>query len=243
MVLDPYKKHLHKMKKNKKTISKKVKPRKRKRKKSSFPIGIIIYSLIISCGAWFGINHLDEIESFVNKVDIGFLASSFAQEDKQEKKALPKGSEREVNAVQPKSELTPITNIPVKKDINYFKMLEEKEVVLKDKEESLKKLESNLQQQKEEILVKIQELEQLRADISLSLSEKVDTDKKTVDKLVQVYANMKPKAAAPVLADMNEELAVKILHNMKKKNAAAILNVIDGARAKDLTEKIAGYRE
>ncbi len=237
------------MKKNKVNNKRGQKPkakarvRKKTKKRSKFPIGIFIYTLIISVSAWLGLNHLDQIEAYLSKVSVNFIGGVKAQNNQPEKKGPEQGVKKENSAVVPKSELTPISNVPKKKDINYFKMLEEKELVLQQREERLKKLESNLQQQREELLVKIKELEQLRADISLSLKDKVDTDKKTVEKLVQVYANMKPKSAAPVLEKMNEELAVKILHNMKKKNAAAILNVIDAERAKYLTEKIAGYQD
>ncbi len=245
--MDPYKKHFKKLKKNKTNseavLRSAVKIRKKK-KKSPFPIMTIVNTIAIIAVMSYCLINMDKIQDQFSKVSLGFLSKSLAQStSEQGKKNQDPNLEREENSPELRSELAAKKPASVKKDINYFRMLEKKEQVLDDKEKQLKKLESNLQIQREELVAKIKELQQMRADISNALKDKVDTDKGTVDKLVQVYANMKPKSAAKVLETMKEELAVKILQKMKKKNAAAILNVINAKRAENLTELIAGYEE
>jgi len=245
--VDPYQKHFKKLKKNKTSsdaVLKKAMKMKKHKKKSPFPIMTIFNTLIICAAMSYCLMNMEKIEGLLSKVSVSFLAKSLAQNtDEQGKKNQDPNLERAETSPELRSELVADKPAAVAKDINYFRMLEKKEQVLDAKEEQLKKLESNLQIQKEELVVKIKELQQMRADISNALKNKVDTDKATVDKLVQVYANMKPKSAAKVLETMKKELAVKILQKMKKKNAAAILNVINAKRAENLTELIAGYEE
>lgn len=243
--MDPYKKHLKKVRNNK--VNKKQpksKSRKKIGKRKKFPIMTLVNAIVICALMTASLMNIDKIESSLSKFSIGFLSQSKAQDTTDEEKSkLDPNLVKEENSPELRSELVDKKPAAVSKDINYFRMLEKKEQVLNDKELKLKKLESNLQQQKEELVVKIKELQQMRADISLALKDKVETDKDTINKLVQVYANMKPKSAAKVLETMKKELAVKILHKMKKKNAAAILNVIKAKRAESLTEMIAGYEE
>lgn len=220
-----------------------VKIRKVKRKKK-FPIMTIVNTIAICALMSYSLVNMDTIQTHFSKLSFGFFAKSLAQStDEPGKKNQDPNLEKAESSTELRSELAAKKPASVKKDINYFRMLEKKEQVLEDKENQLKKLESNLHLQREELVAKIKELEQMRADISNALKDKVDTDKGTVDKLVQVYANMTPKSAAKVLETMKEELAVKILKKMKKKNAAAILNVIKAKRAESLTELIAGYED
>jgi flagellar motility protein MotE (MotC chaperone) len=89
---------------------------------------------------------------------------------------------------------------------------------------------------------RLQELEQTRKVISQVLEEKVQTDDKKVETLVQMYSNMKPQQAAKVFETMDEDLAVEILGRMKKKNAAEIMKLIKAEKAQIFSEKYAGYK-
>ncbi len=243
--MNSYDQHFKKMKKKsiqkEQVLRKALKP-KASRKKAPFPISVVIYSLVICVLMTLGLANLDYLETLPDKISISLFSSSQAQEpSKEEKSTETKGESEEQNSPELRSEMANRKSASVVKDINYFKMLESKESMLDQKEKRLKKLEENLQLQQEELIVKLRSLEQMRAEISFALKDKVETDDKTVDKLVQIYSNMKPKQAATVIETMKEELSVKILKKMKKKNAAAILNVVKAQRAKYLTEKIAGY--
>jgi flagellar motility protein MotE (MotC chaperone) len=104
-------------------------------------------------------------------------------------------------------------------------------------------LEEELQRQKVELDKRIQQLEGVRRDIASILKDRVEVDQQKVDKLVDLYSNMKPKQAADVMSSLNEDLAVEILSKMKKKNAAEIMNLLPPEKARILSEKYTGYQQ
>ena len=121
--------------------------------------------------------------------------------------------------------------------------LEDKRRELEKKERDLKLLSDDLEARKKEIDSQLKELFAMRRKISSTLDSKVQSDSESLVKLVGVYSNMKPQAAARVIVGLDEELAVKVISNMKKQNAAAILNFIDAKKARALSEKYAGIRK
>jgi len=99
-----------------------------------------------------------------------------------------------------------------------------------------------LQRQKVELDKRIVQLEEMRTQIAQVLKERVEVDQEKVNKLVDLYSNMKPKQAADVIGTINEDLAVEVLAKMKKKNAAEIMNLLSPDKARVLSEKYTGYR-
>lgn len=126
-------------------------------------------------------------------------------------------------------------------ELSFFNDLNKRKEVLEKKEKELSQLEEELQKRQSEIEGKIKELEKTRAQIAGVLQDRVKTDEERVDKLVQFYSNMKPTNAAKIIATLEEGLAITILNKMKKQEAAAILNFIEPQRAKEISERFAGY--
>lgn len=144
---------------------------------------------------------------------------------------------------QEMSELLSLDSVKVtmeKTDVN--ETLEEKRREMERKERSLLKLEEEIEVKKAELSEQLEELLSLRRTISSKLDSSVEKNKKSMDKLVGVYSNMKPDRAASILSGMEESLATGILSKMKKQNAAAILNFIEPKKARSLTEKYAGMK-
>lgn len=133
------------------------------------------------------------------------------------------------------------SNKPVSTELSQFENLRQRKEQLDQREKELAALEAELQKQKVELDKKIAELQDLRGQISDILKNRVELDQQKVDKLVDLYSNMKPQQAAAVIATINEDLAVQILAKMKKKNAAAIMNLLPAEKAKVLSEKYTGY--
>lgn len=127
-------------------------------------------------------------------------------------------------------------------DVSYFSKLVERKDQLDQREQDLNRLEEELQKQRVSIENQIERLETLRGEVSEILKDRVELDQERVNKLVEMYSNMKPKQAAEVFETLNERLAIEVLGRMKKQNAAQILNLIDKEKAKALTEKFAGYQ-
>ena len=218
-----------------------------KAKKAKFPVGASIALTLIVAGLAVAVTFPTEIEQLASKVEISFLGS--AQAANAEKAA--KTTEAKVEAAAKtaaveapvKKEEIPDTRNWTPEELSFFNKLNDRKQELDFKEAELAKLEEELQQQKSELEVKIQQLEKMRSEISGVLKDKVATDQVKVDKLVQVYAGMKPQQAARVIETINEDLAVEVLDKMKKKSASEILNMMDARKAQKLSEALAGYRQ
>jgi flagellar motility protein MotE (MotC chaperone) len=94
-----------------------------------------------------------------------------------------------------------------------------------------------------------QELEQLQADVNQRLTE-LETRKteyqdwikrrddfmaKAEDSIVGMYKNMKPDAAAPLLAELDSEISAAILLKLAPKQSGLILANMDAVKAAELT--------
>ncbi len=127
-------------------------------------------------------------------------------------------------------------------DLPHFEKLKQRKEELDMREKELSQLEEELQRQKVELDKRITQLEEMRGQIAQVLKDRVEIDQEKVTKLVDLYSNMKPKQAAEVLGNINEDLAVEVLAKMKKKSAAEIMNLLPAEKAKVLSEKYTGYR-
>ena len=153
--------------------------------------------------------------------------------------AAEKTSATEVAGTQPEPEKKKSWT---DEEVALFRHLETRKKELDQKEEGLKKLEEELQKQKDEVAMRLQQLEETRKKISGQLEGKVQADLERVEKLVAFYSNMKPQSAAKVFQDLDEDLVVELLQKMKQKNAADIMNLLPAEKAQKLTERFAGYR-
>jgi flagellar motility protein MotE (MotC chaperone) len=130
----------------------------------------------------------------------------------------------------------------VPEDLSHFEKLKQRKLELDMREKELTELEEELQKQKVELDKRIVQLEEMRGQIAQVLKDRVEMDQEKVNKLVDLYSNMKPKQAADVIGSINEDLAVEILAKMKKKSAAEIMNLLPPEKARMLSEKYTGYR-
>ena len=211
--------------------------------KVELSIGWIIWSLAGLLISFFAFAYTDEFISVLSRIQVGISHSLAAEgedsaaeeaENGLEKPALPAGT-----ISQPKTDVDHLTM----KNANIYKALKDKRRELEKKERRLAQLEEELQKQKEEIERQLKEMQEMRQNISTKLDRKVAADQASIDKLVGVYANMKPKNAALVLSKLDEELAVKVLGQMKKQSAAEILNHVEPKKAQDLSEKFSGLKQ
>lgn len=234
-------------------LAERIKQRKAqtKSKKAKFPVGSAIALSLILVAVSAGVFFPEDVERLTSKVDISFLGSAEAADAKGAAKPEAKVAETKVKNKEKvaaesntaKTEEVPDTRNWTPEELSFFNKLNERKQELDLKEAELNKLDEELQQQKAELEVKIQQLEKMRAEISGVLKDKVQTDQVKVDKLVQVYAGMKPQQAARVIETINEDLAVEVLDKMKKKSASEILNMMDAKKAQKLSEALAGYRQ
>jgi flagellar motility protein MotE (MotC chaperone) len=214
---------------------------KKKVKKAKVPwrlAGFSFLGLVIATAGYF--EH-ERIEALLKRVEISMIGSASAQEKPAAPTAAP-AEKAEAKQDEKKSVDEAKKKNFTEEELNHFAKLNERKRELDAREEELNRLESELQAQKVELEKRMQALEKTRREISSVLEEKVQTDDKKVETLVQMYSNMKPQQAAKVFEEMDEDLAVEIIGRMKKKNAAEIMNLIKAEKAKIFAEKFAGYK-
>ncbi len=240
----------------KKSIKKKSSPKlssrkqpniksKSRKKSPNFPVipGLIFIICFLLTG-W-GYLNLDEVMTFIGRIEVSPVQKIVAAEKKAEKNTTDKSTKEENHADSTEGEQAKTkekTAAEYGEDVKYFSKLSNRKRELDQRESELNELESELHEQRKEVEVRILKLEKIRAQIGQVLRDKVEVDEERVKKLVEFYSNMKPQSASKIISRLNEDLAVEILGKMKKKNAAAILNLLKPLKAQVLTEKFAGYK-
>lgn len=210
----------------------------RKRRKASIPWKLAGGSFLGLILALAGYLEHEKIESFLRRVEISMISPASAKED-----TAPAPKDVKKGEAAPEVAPAPVAKKEFsEEDMNHFAKLNERKRELDAREAELARLEAEIQVQKVELGKRMQELESTRRSISSVLEEKVQTDEKKVETLVQMYSNMKPQQAAKIFEEMDEDLAVEIIGRMKKKNAAEIMNLIKSEKAKVFAEKFAGYK-
>jgi flagellar motility protein MotE (MotC chaperone) len=102
------------------------------------------------------------------------------------------------------------------------------------------RVEKELMELEQQIIRRTAELEAKRAELQAVIDRREAMVKKADERLVAIYARMRPDAAAAQFADMDEEMAAAMLMRLEPKKSSAILNEMEAARAVALTKKVAG---
>jgi len=232
-------------------------PKQRKRKAGPAPLfPIITLGVGLTLAIWASVDR-SILENIVSSVEVRVLTLAGAEDKAPATKGKdsssgdaakndPKAStkqEKSASAESPGVKTNSGENkVWTAEQVSLFNKLDERKKSLDQREAELNKLEEELQQQKVMLEKRLKELDELRTRISNRLDEKVKIDQEKVDKLVEVYSNMKAQNAAKIIEDINEDLAIEILSKMKKKSAADILNLLKPEKAQKISEKFAGYK-
>lgn len=109
--------------------------------------------------------------------------------------------------------------------------LDERDTLLNQREEQLRALRDNIQQQ-------VAELKTLQSEIEASMEAKRTQDADNLKKVVDLYNGMDPKRAAEKLQMLEPRVAVQILMGMSQRKAAQLLEALPANDAKRITEAI-----
>ena len=101
--------------------------------------------------------------------------------------------------------------------------------ILKKKEEQLLKVERSIDD-------KLQKLDEERRFFSQGLQREKELKGKRIERLIELYAKMEPKKAAPIIEKLDKDLVVEILKQVDKKQAKSILESMDPQKSVELTE-------
>ena len=228
----------------------KIKDSKNKQSQRQPPKLAISILMILTLVAGLGYFFPDEISESLGKIEISFLTNVLAVEASNSSAKSANSAETNGVAgadVASTGEKSSTLACPENKgfteeELSHFNRLNERKNELDRREAELSLLEEELHKQKSEIEGRITKLEKIREEVAGVLKDRVEVDQQRVNTLVDFYSNMKPKQAAEIFSNLNEDLAVEVLGKMKKKNAAEIMNLLPATKAKTLSEKFTGYK-
>jgi flagellar motility protein MotE (MotC chaperone) len=222
---------------------------KMKKSKPPFPWKAVVGLAISLVAGGFYLSAPETVDAWLNKIEIRTMGQASAADEKPATKTAEKSPSatpdaEKAAAAKPAGDTakSPGEKSTVNEEMSQFTKLKQRKEELDQREKELGELEEELQRQKVELDKRISQLEEMRKQISQTLKERVEVDQEKVNKLVDLYSNMKPKQAADVIGSLNEELAVEVLAKMKKKNAAEVMNLLPPEKARILSEKYTGYR-
>ncbi len=128
--------------------------------------------------------------------------------------------------------------------------LEEKKIQIEQARQDLELERKELERYEEQIEEKLENLEALKTQIEkdFALLEERKTQRELdqeaeyeqkLDRLVKMYAGMKPKSAAEIVDKMNLEVAQEIFLRMREASASEILTFVDSEKAAKISERLA----
>ncbi len=86
---------------------------------------------------------------------------------------------------------------------------------------------------------KVQALEAVKAEVAALLGQVGDREKAEIDRLVAVYTAMRPREAARVFANLDDDVRLPVAAAMRPRSLAAVMAQMDPNAARVLTEKLA----
>lgn len=127
--------------------------------------------------------------------------------------------------------------------------LEDKKTKIDKEQESLVQAKKELEVFEEQIDEKLENLKvlkkQIKEDIALLVKKKTQQEEekesayeKKVNRLVKMYAGMRPKKAALIVDEMKLEVAQEIFLRMREAPASQILSYVDSSRAAKISERL-----
>lgn len=132
--------------------------------------------------------------------------------------------------------------------------LEEKKQAIQEMQNILDQEKKELQRYEEQIDEKLASLEamkqQIQQDLALLDEKKTQQEREKeaayeakMNRLVKMYAGMKPKDAAQIVDEMTLEVAQEIFFRMRETSASQILSYVDSQKAAKISERLAFRRK
>ena len=117
-----------------------------------------------------------------------------------------------------------------------FAEIKRERELLVQQSDALVQQEARLQIGREKLAADAAQLRDLKTALEDLLAKVEAQQTEDVDRLVNLYRNMKPKAAAEIINEMDIEVSVLVLGTMPERDAAPILAGIDTARARAISK-------
>ncbi len=176
--------------------------------------------------------------------DIGGVSAVFSQDEDAADPPEPKNDDETANSETPCPDPAKVV----------LRGLEEKKQAIEEMQNILDQEKKELQRYEEQIDEKLASLEAMKEQIEkdLALLDKKKTQQELekeaayeakMNRLVKMYAGMKPKDAAQIVDEMTLEVAQEIFLRMRETSASQILAFVDSQKAAKISERLAFKRK
>jgi len=118
--------------------------------------------------------------------------------------------------------------------------LMEKQKALNDRENFLQSEERRLNLLRDEILSKIDSLQEIEKRLTALLETVEERDNRKYKSMAKLYESVPPVRAGSMLEKLDTRTAAAIIMNMKSKKAGAILGHVNPAKSVEITREITG---
>lgn len=120
------------------------------------------------------------------------------------------------------------------------KLLESKEMELKEREARLREMEQEIENRLKELIAVQDKIKQAQQEIQAFREEREQARNAQVQALAKIYGNMKPKEAGQLLESLEEPLAVKVISLMSPDQVAKILASMETKKAAKISRALTG---
>ncbi|KZD08126.1 MotE family protein [Oceanibaculum pacificum] len=128
-------------------------------------------------------------------------------------------------------------------EIELLQELSRRREELDQREQTLAQKEGLLAAAEQRIEKKIGELASIRVDIESLIKKYNEQEEAELQRLMKIYEAMKPKDAAAIFNNLENEVLLQLLERMAERRVAPILADMDPKRAQQITSEIAARRQ
>ena len=128
-------------------------------------------------------------------------------------------------------------------EIKVLESLSQRRDEMDKRDAAIKTREQVLSTMEDKIAKKLEDLKKLKGDIQSLVKSHDDAEKGKLTNLVKIYEGMKPKEAAPIMAQLPLGVLLDVLTQMKPSKVSAIMASMDPAVASAITTELARQQE
>ncbi len=196
------------------------------------PLSIVIMSMVLGV----------KIVDFSFGVSAALAASS--EPAKEEPQAEPGAQHEEKAQAADETEAAKapsrqLSSNPSRKEIEYLQKLSDRRAELDRRSREIDDREKLLKAVELRIIERTKSLKKIEQTIEAALEKRDEREKLQLQSLVKMYTAMKPKEAARIFDDLEDDILLSIVENMKEKKMGAILAKMNLKKAKKLTNSLA----
>lgn len=128
-------------------------------------------------------------------------------------------------------------------EIDVLQALSERRRQLDERERTVEQREALLKAAEQRISEKVNELKAIQAKLEASLKKQESEREEQLRRLVKVYENMKPKEAARIFEQLDDNVLIDVAERMKEVKLAPVLASMEPKRATLVTTELSKRRE